>query len=332
MWGQFKSRFGWQPFSFLIEWEGYGSSSLLALCRRLAPAVSFAYIPWGPELPANFPSENRNIALAELADKIKALLPRNIAFVRFDPPWFEVEGKEDNHNEPSVRVSRNKNQKFIRAAADIQPPDTVIIDLELSCEEILGRMKPKWRYNISLSEKRGVLVRMCNERDAAEGLETFYALLKETAARDGIAIHSIDYYKTLFEISAGKNDLRLYTAVHEIDTLAAIVVLFRGECATYLYGASSGVKRNLMAPYALQWKAMQDAKEAGCKYYDLFGIPPDDDPDHPMAGLYRFKTGFGGEIVHRPGSWDYPYKRIVYSLFRKAEALRKKIRDGKKRK
>jgi len=76
---------------------------------------------------------------------------------------------------------------------------------------------------------------------------------------------------------------------------------------------------------------MQDAKEAGCRFYDLFGIPPNDDPDHPMAGLYRFKTGFGGRIIHRPGSWDYPYKKAVYALFNFAEALRKKLRDRKKK-
>jgi lipid II:glycine glycyltransferase (peptidoglycan interpeptide bridge formation enzyme) len=76
---------------------------------------------------------------------------------------------------------------------------------------------------------------------------------------------------------------------------------------------------------------MQDAKEAGCVNYDLFGIPPDDNPNHPMAGLYRFKTGFGGKIIHRPGSWDYPCKKIVYGLFNVAEGVRKKLRDRKKK-
>ena len=127
------------------------------------------------------------------------------------------------------------------------------------------------------------------------------------------------------------SSLILYTAEHENDVLAAIIVLYRGKHATYLYGASSNNKRNLMAPYALQWRVMQDAKIYGCTQYDLFGIPPDENPDHPMAGLYRFKTGFGGKIIHRPGSWDYPYKPLLYFLFSTAERLRKKIRDKRKR-
>jgi lipid II:glycine glycyltransferase (peptidoglycan interpeptide bridge formation enzyme) len=76
---------------------------------------------------------------------------------------------------------------------------------------------------------------------------------------------------------------------------------------------------------------MQDARANGCTVYDMFGIPPDTNPDHPMAGLYRFKTGFGGKIIHRPGSWDYPCKPLLYALFRCAERLRKKVRDSRKR-
>jgi lipid II:glycine glycyltransferase (peptidoglycan interpeptide bridge formation enzyme) len=86
-----------------------------------------------------------------------------------------------------------------------------------------------------------------------------------------------------------------------------------------------------MAPYALQWQAMRDAKDFGCTQYDMFGIPPDEDPHHPMAGLYRFKTGFGGNIIHRPGSWDYPCNSVLYALFSGAERLRKKMRDRKKK-
>jgi lipid II:glycine glycyltransferase (peptidoglycan interpeptide bridge formation enzyme) len=76
---------------------------------------------------------------------------------------------------------------------------------------------------------------------------------------------------------------------------------------------------------------MRDAKEAGCETYDLFGIPPSDDPGHPMAGLYRFKTGFGGKIIHRCGSWDYAYQPLRYALFSAAEKIRKKLRDKRKR-
>ena len=162
----------------------------------------------------------------------------------------------------------------------------------------------------------------------------FYELLKETAARDGISIHNFNYYASLFEsgwYSGEKPNIRLYLAEHDGDLLAGIITLFRGREAVYLYGASSDKKRNLMSTYALQLNAMEDAKANGCLEYDLFGIPPSEDPSHPMAGLYRFKTGFGGKIIHRPGSWDYPSRPILYRLFRAAEALRQNLRKLRKK-
>jgi len=319
MWGRFKARFGWEARAFAVEWAEGGTRPLLTLTRRIAPCISMTYIPWGPELSDAFPdgAALRADAVTELARALRPFIPR-VTFIRFDPPWF-IADADATPSSPSSLLS----SPFSKAAADIQPPDTVLVDLTPSPEGILAAMKPKWRYNIGLAEKRGVTVTQCGK----QGIDIFYRLLTETAERDGIAIHSIEYYRALFEEC---NSLRLYTAEHEGDILAAIVVLCRGKEATYLYGASANVKRNLMAPYALQWKAMQDAKASGCAVYDLFGIPPNDGP-HPMAGLYRFKTGFGGAIIHRPGSWDYPCKPVLYALFSGAERLRKKIRDKRKR-
>jgi lipid II:glycine glycyltransferase (peptidoglycan interpeptide bridge formation enzyme) len=359
MWGRFKARFGWKAQAFIVNWEHGGEKPLLVLSRRIAPGFSMAYVPWGPELPCD--SLPKTEAIVELASALRSSLPRSTAFIRFDPPWqirnekVEIRNEDRNPNYDiasgfSPNISNNNHHfslliphfSFERASADIQPPDTVLIDLTLSPDDILAAMKPKWRYNIGLAEKRGVVV----SETGTDGLDTFYKLLTETASRDGIAIHSIEYYRALFEecqrtqttispihcsLFTVHCSLKLYTATHENDILAAIVVLFRGTTATYLYGASSNVKRNLMAPYALQWKAMQDARASGCTQYDMFGIPPNEDPDHPMAGLYRFKTGFGGKIIHRPGSWDYPCKPLLYTLFRCAEGLRKKVRDSRKR-
>jgi lipid II:glycine glycyltransferase (peptidoglycan interpeptide bridge formation enzyme) len=353
MWGRFKSRFGWQAQAFIANWEHGGAKPLLVLSRLIAPGLGMAYIPWGPELPADFPDDLRDKAVVELARALRSFLPKSTAFIRFDPPWGVGNG-EWGKSPPSLQpcglplppsagdtpATPPIPPPFKKASADIQPPDTVLLDLTLSPDALLAAMKPKWRYNIGLAEKHNIIVSCNDEQD----IDIFYRLLSETAARDGIAIHNIEYYRALFEECKGTqttflphsplptpHSLRLYTATHENDILAAIVVLFRGKEATYLYGASSNVKRNLMAPYALQWKAMQDAQTHGCTVYDLFGIPPNDDPDHPMAGLYRFKTGFGGRIIHRPGSWDYPCKPLLYALFRCAEHLRKKVRDRRKR-
>jgi lipid II:glycine glycyltransferase (peptidoglycan interpeptide bridge formation enzyme) len=337
-WGDFKAEFGWKPLSFELEVDS-AQSSLLVLIRRMPAGFSFAYIPHGPEL--DLAEAERSSSLARIAEALRPFLPKTCLFIRFDPQWYEVEAPRGEGEEAALAPKRpGLGSPLRRAAADVQPPDTVLVDLGPSEELILAAMKPKWRYNIRLAEKKGVVV----EEAGAEAIPVFYELYRATSERDKIALHPERYYRRLFELaserraaeklasSAGAPDIRLWVARHEGRALAAIITLFRGGRAVYLYGASSDEERNLMPTYALQWAAMRAAKAASCLEYDLFGIPPTDDPEHPMAGLYRFKTGFGGKLIHRAGSWDYALSGPIYGLFRLAEKARTWwFKDFKKR-
>jgi len=347
-WGAFKAEFGWRPRHFILEAEGV-STPLLVLERRFARLFSFAYLPHGPALEVE--AGDRAALLAAIAEALRPLLSRNALFVRFDPPWYLAEAAAAaDPDEAADVVSPNASEgapgagpprggperpavgaPLRRAAADVQPPDTVLLGLEPSEAELLAGMKPKWRYNVRLAEKKGVVVEERRGEAALAALPEFYRLYEATSERDRIALHPEAYYARLFSLAAERAaagddprpDLRLWIARHEGQALAAIVTLFRGGEAVYLYGASSNEKRNLMPAYALQWAAIKAAKAAGCTVYDFYGIPPLDDPEHPMAGLYRFKTGFGGEIAHRAGSWDYALRPAVYGAFRAAEGLRR---------
>ena len=331
-WGRFKSRFGWEAHSFCLDWvinkdeTLYETKTLLLLRRKFLPGFSMIYIPWGPELPASFPDSDYEAAITELSLVLKENLPKDTVFLRFDLPWLSCD-------KPFFFSSRLK-----RSLVDIQVPDTVILDLTQPIESLKLKMKAKWRYNAGLAIKKGVKVKL----SGVQNIDTFYKLLEITSSRDGLFIHEINYYKTIFEclsktilsipeIFKTKIDLRLYIAEFEENPLACIIILLWKKEAIYLYGASSNENRNLMASYALQMKAIEDAKEFGCETYDLFGIPPEDNPSNPMSGLYLFKTGFGGSIYHRPGCYDYPCKNFLYFLYQKIEFLRKKIMNFKKK-
>ena len=327
-WARFKANTGWRSFLFRIEVgsEGY-SSSVFVLVRPLTLGFSFAYLPHGPrEIPSSL---SPDAFLETLAEKIAGKIGGRLLFVRFDLPWEREEGKSLALLD-SIRGGRTRLDRGL----PVQVPDTTILDLRKTEEEILAGMKPKWRYNIRLSEKKDVEV----SREGKAALGVFYGLYEETARRDGIAIHPLSYYETLLKTAelAGSDgpSVSVWVARHEGVPVASIITLFLEGRATYLYGASSNEKRNLMPAYALQWKAIQAAKSEGCRDYDFFGIPPDGNPNHAMAGLYLFKTGFGGRILHRVGSVDYPLSRAFYAAFRLAEALRlfwhKKVRKAAK--
>lgn len=323
---------------------------------------SVAYIPLMPDLPFECADENlingvfnddgENSAitldkpivtpetqaiefanlLSELAKSLKPKLPKNVIVVRFDPDviFFSAEDR-DLFNFGLKTVSFADRLKLKKNAVDIQPPDTAIIDLTQTEDEILSKMHSKWRYNVRLSEKKGVKIEKYdgNALNLSEKVDVFYELTKETNKRDGNSSHSKKYYfdllkKSADEIAQNKDVplVNLYVASCEGDEIAAIIVLFSRDQAVYLYGASSDRKRNFMPNYLLQWTAIKDAKNYGSKIYDFYGIPPEGkDENHPMHGLYMFKTNFGGKILHRTGSWNVPLKKI-YFFFSVAEKIR----------
>lgn len=270
--------------------------------------------------------------LSELATALKPELPSNTIAIRFDPDVsFSSPEDRDLFNYGMKMVSYADRLKLRKNSVDIQPPDSTLVDLTGTEEEILEKMHSKWRYNIRLSERKGVVIHryLGNDINLSEKIDKFYELTKITNARDGNASHAKIYYADLIkssaeEISKGRDVpvISLYIAEHEGEEIASIMTLFSHDEAIYLYGASSNNKRNLMPNHLLQWTAMKDAKAYGSKYYDMYGMPPEGkDENHPMHGLYMFKANFGGKNIHRTGSWDIPLKAI-YRPYSTAEKLR----------
>jgi lipid II:glycine glycyltransferase (peptidoglycan interpeptide bridge formation enzyme) len=333
-WGAFREQLGWQARAFRCRYREQ-AFFLLVLIRELKLRLRLAYVPHGPEVGQ--PVADREGFLVELSQALRPYLPRCV-FLRFDLPW----GRKGVGNYPEALKS---SAGLCKAGMDVQPPSTVILDLKAEEGELLAAMKSKTRYNIRLAARKDVEVSIARPqptetRSIEPALAEWYRLYKETARRDRITLHSENYYNRLFTLAGnydtGGPELYLLTARHEGELLAGIVLALKGRRAWYLYGASSDRKRNLMPSYALQWRAILLAKERGCRCYDLFGIPPEDDPRHPMHGLFRFKTGFGGQVVNRLGCYDLPYYPLLYRLYRLAEGMRsvyfrrwrKKLRRG----
>ncbi len=311
-WAQIKQKFGWEIIPCTFE-----SNETLVYVRKFARSFSLAYVPY-PIVHAHNVDEYFS-KLANFVRAIKHLLPKNCLCIRIDTAVFSnhLLTRDEMHMLTTI-VQTHQGYK----GQNVQPPDTVMLNLAQSEEELLQAMKPKWRYNIKLASKKQVIVKESSGKD----FEVFWNLYQETAKRDAIAIHQKEYYQSVFQNTLTQKEAqplaKLWTAWFQEKPIAAIITVYFQNRATYLYGASSNEHRNLMAPYLLQWSAMQDAKQHGCQWYDLYGIPPDDNPDHPMAGLFRFKTGFGGEIRHYIGCIDFPVHTLLYHLFTVAERLR----------
>lgn len=224
----------------------------------------------------------------------------------------------------------------------VSPPTTLIVDLTKSEAELLAAMHEKTRYNIRLAERKGV---KC-QRSNVKGFNVFWDLLEETARRDGFRTHARSYYERMLEIPW----VELWTAEWDGKVLAAGLWACFGDTVTYLHGASSSEERNVMAPYLLHWQVMADVKRRGFKAYDFWGVsrsekqtallragepgfvmsrearPRNPGESRGWAGMTRFKTGFGGEVVEYPGTFDLPIAKFWYRIYK---LIRTALRAGR---
>jgi peptidoglycan pentaglycine glycine transferase (the first glycine) len=297
-WGRLKSAFGWQ-----VECVQAGAAGALVLFRRLPLGYTVAYIPRGP-VPSSVE------ALESLLPELDRLCrSKRAAFLKIEPDA----GLGDWDSAAVERIG------FRASRHTIQPPRTVLVDLQAEDEERLARMKPKTRYNIHLAERHGVKV------SPSDDLAAFGRMMGITGRRDSFEVHSQEYYRQarlFFEPSKG---CELFLARYREEPIAGLMVFAHGNRAWYLFGASTDEHRDVMAPYLLQWEAMRWARQRGCTQYDLWGIPDEDEAaleaqfakrQDGLWGVYRFKRGFGGSIWRAAGAWDRVYHRPVYAFYR----------------
>jgi len=316
-WAQQKNKYGFNARAFKLIIDKY-EYNFLVLIRKLQFNKKFAYIPRFPS--KEFLRHIKNTPLELLNEfllLLKSFLKENI-FIRIEPAWIieysYIYFNKENYNDLIALGFKNTKLKLTNT---IQIPDTVILDLQYDEEYLLKNMHKKTRYNINLAKKKGIIVKQENEK-----VNKFFKLYQETSKRDNISIHSKEYYQNIFKIKNKKVKAILLNAYHENDLLCSIILIITPFKATYLYGASSNKKRNLMATYLTQWEAICLAKKYNCLEYDFFGISNKD--DDKMIGLDRFKKGFSnGKSIHYIGCFDFVLKPIEYKLFNFLEKIRR---------
>jgi len=201
------------------------------------------------------------------------------------------------------------------AQNDHHPETSLVINLSRSEEDILAQMKPKGRYNVKVAQKHGIIVELSDDVDA------FHDLLVKTGGRDGFGIHPKSYYLNML-VSFGEH-AHLLLAKKDGRVIAGGIFTYLDDMAIYYYGASDHEYRKMMAPYLVQWTAIQEAKKRGCEHYDFLGISPEGSlKNHAWAGVTSFKKKFGGEVVSYPKAKEMVLRPVLYWLYRIYRKLR----------
>ena len=317
-WGEFQKSLGRKIFRIGVVddnkfpaqgWSASGGKFIVVafvVKYDLPLGRSYFYCPRGPVITNNLKLITDNL-LKEIFDYLKSLAEKEKAlFLRFDPPM------EMNNELEISPLKKGTGGIFKKTSSEIQPRDTLILDITKSEEELLKEMKQKTRYNIRLAGRKELRIlnlefgtsqdslESSAERLQRDGIifkkcfEEFWKLVKETSKRDKFKSHYKDYYwKMLGSLNNSEDNLnnsegdipecrlqnylnclqtKLYFAKYKNEIIVANIVLYFGDHCVYLHGASSSKNRNTMAPYLLQWRQILDAKKRGCKTYDFWGM------------------------------------------------------------
>ena len=297
-----------RSFIFLL----YRGKDLLlasyAFSYPLHGRLSWLYFPRGPVVAEG---EDLVETMTLLFQMIPSQFKKQFVWMRFDPLLPEI------HTTALIKKSH----------AAFHPRSTLILDLTLSEEELLKQMKQKGRYNVRLAEKRDVTINIytgtqLTKTHEIDPVQEFYTLTVETTMRDGFSGHSLEYYRRLIATLGDKALVVL--ATYENTTIAAGIFTFHQGVCTYYYGASSNNHRQVMAPYLLQWKTIQYAKQQGMHTYDFLGINDDGKQSTGAAldGVTDFKLKFGGTVVSYAGTFEIVVRPVWYFMVRFAKFLR----------
>ena len=317
-WGQLKVRYGWQPWPMIWRDVNRQVEAAALVLQRSIPVRGFAsrmqllYAPKGPLLDWSDTVLVRRVLddLGRLARAQKGI------FIKIDPDVVLGTGFPGSPDEKNYRTGYDLRKELLGRGwrfsdEQVQFRNTVMLDLTPNEDTLLAQMKQKTRYNINLAKRRGVQIRQGSQLD----IELLYRMYAETSIRDGFVIRSRDYYEDLWRTFLKAGQAQALIAEVEGEPIAAIWLFLFERRAWYLFGMSTEAHRDKMPNYLLQWEAIQRAKAAGCKAYDLWGAPDEFDDSDPLWGVYRFKDGLGGQVVRHLGAYDLPVRPTLYAIY-----------------
>lgn len=307
-WGDFKKSMG-NPS---IRVGVFEDDDLVAAAQYTIHPVPYlkrniGYLPKGPTSDPKY--------IPEILQALKtSSRENNLVFLKIEPNIDDVAKTYfDSYQE------KLKEQGLLSSPKEIFAKHTFYLDLTLSEEELLARMHEKWRYNIRLSQRKGVEV---EEQTDHQSLERFIELQSHTAKRNGFFIHSPQYYRNLWMTLQPKGLAHLLTAKVNGVVVAAWILFVFGKTLYYPYGASSDLHRETMPSHSLMWQSILLGKRLGCTRFDLWGATHPDAKNDPWIGFTRFKQGFGPQFVTFPGAYDLVLQDRWYKWLNLADKAR----------
>jgi lipid II:glycine glycyltransferase (peptidoglycan interpeptide bridge formation enzyme) len=300
-----KAAHGWEEFGTVLRDGDAIVGGAVVLSHSFAPGKCYYFIPDGPVfLEQDSPAEQEQVfhAVMSFIERKRQTEQRVVSHLCINPRWEHVPG--------FVTGFRESNHYYGT------PRDTLYIDLTAPESAIMAQMKPKGRYNIGVAQRHNVSV---IEDSSTQGMMDFVGIYRETFERKGRRGRRSGYFYDMIPRLLAEERGSIFFAEYQGIRIAAALVVYCGRMATYYYGGSRALHRNVMAPYLLHFEVMRTAKRRGCHLYDLFGVTPQGAPSDGWQNISIFKRKFGGQEVRFVPSLECVYDPAAYQEWKKAE-------------
>lgn len=280
--------------------------------KKSTPVGNYLFLPYGPALTGKTPKAAQS-ALRQALDDLRAKAAEEKCFFVRIEPIFPFSGEA-------------MTELGLVETKEIEPKHTWVLPLsDISDDELLAGMeknKPRSWRNMA---KKEMSVR--NTQNPAE-IGVLTRLLAEVGEQDHFTPQSELHLKN--QLKSGFATLYIVELGPEKTPIAASLVYDFDGTRYYAHAAADYEHRKLRAGTILLVQMILDAKHAGARQFDFWGITISDDPHHPWQGFTAYKKSFGGQQVDYAGTWDLPLIPAKYRLYQGLRKANLRLRKLKK--
>ena len=305
---------GWTPYYFGVEEKGKIIAATMLVAKPAFLGKSVFYAPGGPLL------DYENTKLVKFFFKnLKNYAKSHNGYVLHIEPYYEKIQRDRDGEAVKGGFNHQKSINTLKSlGARPAPADNPIylftLDLKNQTKDQLFKsFKQNTRNLISRAERKGVKVRELNR----EELPLFKKITESTSERRHFSDKTLDYYQTMYDLFAAKNQVKFLVAEAENIPLAAAMFITYGDEVIYLFsGSDEKYMKEYNAQYLIQWHMIKYALDHKFKKYNFYGIQGLPDPSAKDYGIFRFKKGFttpeNGRVIELLGAYELPLSSFYY--------------------
>ncbi|OGD86324.1 hypothetical protein A2Z23_00195 [Candidatus Curtissbacteria bacterium RBG_16_39_7] len=238
--------------------------------------------------------------------RVKNLNFKKLDLIRKKYRAFSIKIEPD-FSTPKNFVESLQKLGFKKDNFPLSPPKTICVDLGKTENQLWNSLKKDCRYCIKKALDQKIKTKK------SKNIKVFAKFWSKEREK-GFGPSQKEDLKKIFN-AFGKN-AQIFIAEKDEEILGGALIFVWGESCYYTHAFSTKTGREFFTQYLIVWEVIKEAKNLGCKIFDLEGIY--DKRFHSATkswqGFSHFKKSFGGKEIEYPGTFSKIFLPLGKSL------------------